>query len=300
MTASGARAARAGPAPAGPGRGGVAGRVAAGWVPPRACGASSWLADRALLAAAASCAPRASASTDELLRLLLGWLALGRRAARLLLLALAALLGGGREVHAVLVGSRRAVGMSEHAASPDADVVIPEPARLGALRLAWLRLRSRGRLRVGAGVRVGRGADVRIARGARVELGDGCYLGRAAGSRRSTGTLRVGPRALVGARAFVIGHSDLTLGAGCVIGDFAAVGVLGAPGASGRCRSATARGSPPTRRSRPGRACRPGVSSVHTKGWTSLRNLDFRARRSGESRTHARLRPPRLHARRRR
>jgi carbonic anhydrase/acetyltransferase-like protein (isoleucine patch superfamily) len=111
----------------------------------------------------------------------------------------------------------------------DADVVIPEPARLGALRLAWLRLRSRGRLQVGAGVRLGRGAEVRVARGARVELGDGCYLGEGSRLEAVTGTLRVGPRALVGARAFVIGHADLTLGAGCVIGDFAAVGVLAAP-----------------------------------------------------------------------
>ena len=114
-----------------------------------------------------------------------------------------------------------------------ADVVIPEPAPLGALRLAWLKLRHRGRLRAGPGVRLGRDAQVRIARGARVELGEGCYLGDGCRVEAVAGTLRIGARARVGPRAFVIGHADVTLGAGCVIGDFAAVGVLDAPGRIG-------------------------------------------------------------------
>ena len=114
-----------------------------------------------------------------------------------------------------------------------ADVVIPEPAPLGALRLAWLKLRHRGRLRAGPGVRLGRDAQVRIARNARVELGDGCYLGDGCRVEAVAGTLRIGPRARVGPRAFVVAHADVSLGEGCVIGDFAAVGVLGAPGRIG-------------------------------------------------------------------
>ena len=74
----------------------------------------------------------------------------------------------------------------------DADVVIPEPARLGAVRLAWLRLRHRGRLRVGARVRMGHDAQVRIAPGARVELGDDCSLGDGSRVEAVAGTLRVG------------------------------------------------------------------------------------------------------------
>jgi UDP-3-O-[3-hydroxymyristoyl] glucosamine N-acyltransferase len=93
-----------------------------------------------------------------------------------------------------------------------ADVVIPEPARLGALRLAWLRARHRGRLVVGDGVRLGRDAQVRIARGARVELGDGCYLGEGCRVEAVAGTVRVGPVS-VGERARVAAHATVASGA---------------------------------------------------------------------------------------
>jgi acetyltransferase-like isoleucine patch superfamily enzyme len=118
-------------------------------------------------------------------------------------------------------------------AAVGADVVLPEPARLGGLRLGLMRLRYRRRLRVGRGVRIGRDARVRIARGARVVLDEGCWLGAGCRIDAVEGTVRVGAGAMVGARTFVIGHHDVTLGAGCVIGDFAAVGVVPAPGKAG-------------------------------------------------------------------
>ena len=141
----------------------------------------------------------------------------------------------GREALAapLAVGAR---GMSEDPVVDlprGGDVVIPEPARLGPLRLLWLRVANRGRLRVGAGVRLGRDAQVRIARGARVELGDGCYLGDGCRVEAVSGALRVGPRALIGPRAFVVSRAGLTLGAECVISDFAAVGVVDSPGEIG-------------------------------------------------------------------
>jgi acetyltransferase-like isoleucine patch superfamily enzyme len=119
-------------------------------------------------------------------------------------------------------------------AAVGADAVVPEPARLGGLRLALMRLRHRGRLRVGSGVRLGRDAQVRIARGARVVLEDGCYLGPGCRVEALEGTVRVGAGALVGARTFVIGHRDVVLGAGCVVGDFAAIGIVPAPGSVGQ------------------------------------------------------------------
>ena len=181
-----------------------------------------------------------------------------------------------------------------------ADTVLPEPARLGALRLTWLKLRHRGRLRVGAGVLLGRDAQVRIARGARVELGDGCYLGDGCRVEAVAGTLAIGPRALIGARAFVVSHAGVTLGADCVIGDFAAVGELGAPGA---CRPGGRRRGRACRRPRDGRLGRRrgGRERRRVLPRTGVRTgrLTFAAA-NGESRTHACLGPSRLHARRRR
>ena len=114
-----------------------------------------------------------------------------------------------------------------------ADVVLPEPARFGALRLAALRLRAGGRLRVEGRVTLGRDVAIRVARDARVVLGDGVHLGAGCRLEALEGTLRIGARTLVGPRAFVIGLAGLEVGEDCTIGAFAGVGVPGAPGRRG-------------------------------------------------------------------
>jgi carbonic anhydrase/acetyltransferase-like protein (isoleucine patch superfamily) len=118
-----------------------------------------------------------------------------------------------------------------------ADAVVPEPARFGALRLAWLRARARGRLRVKGRVTLGRGVAVRVADGAEVVLEEGVHLGAGCRVEALAGTLRVGARTLVGPRAFVVALDGLDLGPDCVIGPFAGVGIEGAPGARGPVRT---------------------------------------------------------------
>jgi acetyltransferase-like isoleucine patch superfamily enzyme len=114
-----------------------------------------------------------------------------------------------------------------------ADVVVREPARFGGLRLALLRLRAAGRLRVEGRVTLGRDVAIRVAKGAQVVLGDGVHLGAGCRLEAVEGTLRLGARTLVGPRAFVVGLAGMDVGEDCVIGDFAGVGVPGAPGRRG-------------------------------------------------------------------
>lgn len=114
-----------------------------------------------------------------------------------------------------------------------ADAVVPEPARFGGLRLALLRLRSRGRLRLEGEVTLGRDVAIRVAEGADVVLGDGVYLGSGCRLEALEGTLRLGARTLVGPRAFVVSLAGMEIGSDCTIGDFAGVGVPAAPGDAG-------------------------------------------------------------------
>jgi acetyltransferase-like isoleucine patch superfamily enzyme len=114
-----------------------------------------------------------------------------------------------------------------------ADVVVREPARFGGLRLALLRLRAAGRLRVEGRVTLGRDVAIRVAKGAQVVLGDGVHLGAGCRLEAVEGRLRLGTRTLVGPRAFVVSLAGMDVGEDCVIGDFAGVGVPGAPGRRG-------------------------------------------------------------------
>jgi UDP-3-O-[3-hydroxymyristoyl] glucosamine N-acyltransferase len=104
-------------------------------------------------------------------------------------------------------------------------------AAIGSLRLALMRLRSRGRLRVEGRVTLGRDARIEIARGASVVLGHGVHLGAGSRLEALAGELRVGAGTLIGDRVFVVGLAGVAIGRDCVLGDFAAVGVPGAPGA---------------------------------------------------------------------
>src|SRR3954469_10084441 len=117
-----------------------------------------------------------------------------------------------------------------------ADAVIPQPARFGALRLAWLRALARGGPGVEGRVTLARGAAVRVADGAEVVLGDGVHLGTGCRVEALSGSLRIGPRTLVGPRAFVIALDGLEIGPDCGIGALAGGGGEGAAGARGPVR----------------------------------------------------------------
>jgi acetyltransferase-like isoleucine patch superfamily enzyme len=115
-----------------------------------------------------------------------------------------------------------------------ADAFVREPARFGAARLALLRLRAGGRLRVEGRVTLGRDVAIRVAKGAAVVLGDSVHLGAGCRLEALEGTLRIGARTAVGPRAFLVSLAGMEVGEDCTIGDFAGVGVPGAPGRRGR------------------------------------------------------------------
>jgi acetyltransferase-like isoleucine patch superfamily enzyme len=103
-----------------------------------------------------------------------------------------------------------------------ADAVLPpRGTRLASrLRLARLRLLTRGALEVGRDVYVGRGVQVRVDRG-RVRIGDGCLLGPGCKIDAPGGTVTVGAGARLGERSAIVALSDVTVGAGAVVGEWA-------------------------------------------------------------------------------
>jgi acetyltransferase-like isoleucine patch superfamily enzyme len=105
-----------------------------------------------------------------------------------------------------------------------ADAVVPAPRdRLAGLRLARLRLSSRGRLEAGRDDRVERGVRVALAPGGRVVLEDGCVLGEGCRLEAAGGTIRIGADARVGSRALLVALAGVDVGAGAAIGEWAIV-----------------------------------------------------------------------------
>ena len=108
--------------------------------------------------------------------------------------------------------------------SVGADGVIAEPwDRLGGLRLARLRLATRGRLEVRGRVQVERGVRVRVAPGARVVLEDGCLLGSGCRIEAEAGIIRIGRGARLGPRCVLVALAGIDVGAGSVVGAWAAI-----------------------------------------------------------------------------
>jgi acetyltransferase-like isoleucine patch superfamily enzyme len=89
------------------------------------------------------------------------------------------------------------------------------------VRLAWMRARSRGRLRLAPDVHVGAGARVSVAPGARVVLAPGVRLGPGCRIDAVAGEVRVGPGAAIGERAVIVAHASVEIGPRAVVGDWA-------------------------------------------------------------------------------
>jgi acetyltransferase-like isoleucine patch superfamily enzyme len=105
-----------------------------------------------------------------------------------------------------------------------ADAVVPEaPDRLGAFRLARLRIAARGRLEIRGRPRIERGVRVSITRGARVVLEDGCLLGEGCRIEAAGGTIRIGADAQIGPRALLVALAGIEIGAACVVGEWALI-----------------------------------------------------------------------------
>jgi acetyltransferase-like isoleucine patch superfamily enzyme len=105
-----------------------------------------------------------------------------------------------------------------------ADALVPEADRLGALRLARLRIAARGRLDVRGRVTVERGVRLRVAPGARVVLEDGCLLGEGCRIDAEGGTVRIGRGARLGPRCVLVALAGIEVGARCAIGAWAMIG----------------------------------------------------------------------------
>ena len=104
-----------------------------------------------------------------------------------------------------------------------ADAVVPP--RIGGLasrlRLARLRLASRGALEGGRDVRVARGVRIRPDGGGRVRLGDGCLLAPGCRIEAPGGTVAIGAGARIGARSVIVALSQVTVGDGASVGEWA-------------------------------------------------------------------------------
>lgn len=87
------------------------------------------------------------------------------------------------------------------------------------MRGLLLRLRARGRLRIGRGVTVGRRARVRVARGALVTLGEGTRIGERLTVEAVAGHVRIGPRAWLGDDVRILARADVTVAERCVLYD---------------------------------------------------------------------------------
>jgi acetyltransferase-like isoleucine patch superfamily enzyme len=102
-------------------------------------------------------------------------------------------------------------------------VIAESGGRLGGVRLAWLRIASRGRLEVRGHVSAERGVRVRVAPGARVVLEDGCLLGQGCRIEADGGVVRVGAGARLGARSVLAAQAGIDVGAGAVVGEWAMI-----------------------------------------------------------------------------
>ena len=122
--------------------------------------------------------------------------------------------------------------MSEPAPIGADAVVAPRGSKAGSrLRLARLRLRARGRLRVEPDVQVARGVSVRVTRGGSVRLGAGCLLGPGCRIEAASGSVEIGPGARLGERCTVVALAGVAVGAGAVVGEWAVLADAG-PGAA--------------------------------------------------------------------
>jgi acetyltransferase-like isoleucine patch superfamily enzyme len=91
-------------------------------------------------------------------------------------------------------------------------------ARLVA-RLAWLRLRWRGRLVTDGLAFVGPGVTIQIARGGRLVLGRWSWIGHGCKLRVHEGEVRIGAKSVLGQECTVSAFQHVEIGRECVIAD---------------------------------------------------------------------------------
>ena len=97
-------------------------------------------------------------------------------------------------------------------------MLTPRYARL-LLRLAWLRLRFRGRLHTDGLAFVGPSVSLEIKRGARLELGRWSWIGHGCKIRVHEGEVRIGAKTVLGQECTISAYRRVSIGRECVIAD---------------------------------------------------------------------------------
>jgi acetyltransferase-like isoleucine patch superfamily enzyme len=97
-------------------------------------------------------------------------------------------------------------------------MLTPKYARL-ALRLAWLKLRWRGRLQTDGLAFVGPGVIFEIKRGARVHLGRWSWIGHGTKIRAHEGEVRIGAKSVLGQECTISCFRHVSIGRECVVAD---------------------------------------------------------------------------------
>jgi acetyltransferase-like isoleucine patch superfamily enzyme len=91
-------------------------------------------------------------------------------------------------------------------------------ARL-ALRLAWLKLRFRGRLRTDGPAFVGPGVTFEIGKHAVVYLGRWCWIGHGSKIRCHEGEVRIGAKSVIGQECTISAFQHVSIGRECIVAD---------------------------------------------------------------------------------
>jgi acetyltransferase-like isoleucine patch superfamily enzyme len=97
-------------------------------------------------------------------------------------------------------------------------MLTPKYARL-LIRLAWLRLRFRGRLQTDGLAFVGPGVKLEIRRGARLFLGRWSWIGHGCKIRVHEGEVHIGAKTVLGQECTISAYQHVSIGRECVIAD---------------------------------------------------------------------------------
>ena len=88
-----------------------------------------------------------------------------------------------------------------------------------ALRLGWLKLRFRGRLRTDGIAFVGPGVKLEIGRDARLYLGRWSWIGHGCKIRAHEGEVRIGAKTVLGQECTISAFQHISIGRECIVAD---------------------------------------------------------------------------------
>lgn len=100
-----------------------------------------------------------------------------------------------------------------------ANGMVSRPYAALLLRLAWLKLRWRGRLKTDGFAFVCPGVTFEIGRGATVHLGRWSWLGHGTKVRAHEGEVRIGAKTVVGQECTISAFQHVSIGRECIVAD---------------------------------------------------------------------------------